>query len=96
MGAGPDLVVPVPDGWHVLRSAHPVAGVAETSLCLLPPGRAVRSCAGIRIAWGPDLPGPRGAGDYAPGRHAGWYDGTETAQCPVGRATDVVVRRRTG
>ena len=88
VAVGPDLVVTVPPAWRVLRTPYPLPGVEPTSLCLVPPGSHLRSCAGVSFAWGPDLPGPRGSGTYRPDQPRGWDDGTELALCPLGDATD--------
>ena len=93
VAVGPDLAVTVPPGWRVLRKADPVPGVEPTSLCLVPPGRHLRSCAGVSFAWGPDLPGPRGSGSYRPDQPRGWDDGTELAMCPVGDSFDNLIER---
>ena len=91
VAVGPDLAVTVPPGWRVLRTAYPSPGVEPSSLCLVPPGRHLRSCAGVSFAWGPDLPGPRGSGTYRPDQPRGWDDGTELALCPVGASTDNLI-----
>lgn len=88
---GPDLAVTVPPGWRVLRTPHPLPGVEPSSLCLVPPGSHLRSCAGVSFAWGPNLPGPRGSGTYRPDQPRGWDDGTELALCPRGDSTDNLI-----